>query len=100
MEFVTAIGYLASLCSIVSFTPQAWKIIKSRDVHSISAAMYVVTVTGFVLWTAFGLFKNEWPIIITNSVCAVLSGFILVMKLLPRPKRERVADRLDPAADS
>ncbi|WP_348625771.1 PQ-loop domain-containing transporter [Mesorhizobium sp. LNHC209A00] len=30
METVTIVGYLAALCSITSFTPQAWKIIKTR----------------------------------------------------------------------
>jgi len=97
MENATIIGYCASALSIASFTPQAWKIIKSRDVQSISAAMYAATVLGFALWTIFGTLKGEWPIIVTNSVCCVLSGFILVMKLLPTRKREEVADALDPA---
>ena len=98
METTTVIGYLASALSIASFTPQAWKIIKSRDVQSISAAMYVVTVAGFALWTAFGILKGEWPIIITNSVCCTLSAFILAMKLMPRGNRDQVADTLDPSS--
>lgn len=98
MENATIIGYIASALSIVSFTPQAWKIIKSRDVRSISAAMYAATVLGFALWTTFGLLKGEWPIIITNSVCCILSGFILAMKLMPSDKREEVAGALDPSS--
>jgi VCBS repeat-containing protein len=43
MENVTLVGYLAALCSMTSFTPQAWKIIKTRDTSSISAPMYAVT---------------------------------------------------------
>lgn len=96
METATIIGYLASALSIASFTPQAWKIIKTRDVRSISAAMYAATVAGFALWTAFGILKAEWPIIITNSVCCILSGFILAMKSMPRKDREEVAEGLDP----
>jgi uncharacterized protein with PQ loop repeat len=50
MEIVTVVGYLAAICSVVSFTPQAWKIIKTRDTKSISAPMYAITVVGFAFW--------------------------------------------------
>lgn len=100
METVTLIGYLAALCSMTSFTPQAWKIIKTRTTGSISTPMYVITVLGFASWLIFGVMKNEWPIIITNGVCLVLSAFILMMTVLPRAKKDAVADVLDPAVSS
>ncbi|MFU0505796.1 SemiSWEET family sugar transporter [Pseudaminobacter sp. NGMCC 1.201702] len=96
METVTLVGYLAALCSMTSFTPQAWKIIKTRDTGSISAPMYAITALGFACWLAFGIMKNEWPIIITNGVCLVLSAFILLMTVLPRAQKEAVAETLDP----
>ena len=98
MEIVTLIGSLAALCSTLSFAPQAWKIIKSRDTSAISMRMYGVTVVGFGLWLAYGMMKGEWPLIVTNSVCLVLSAFILLMKVLPRHKREAVADTFDPGS--
>lgn len=100
METVTLVGYLAALCSMSSFTPQAWKIIKTRDTGSISAPMYAITVLGFAFWLMFGIMKSEWPIVITNGVCLVLSAFILVMTVLPREKKDAVADVLDPAASN
>ena len=96
MDVVTLIGFLATLCSTTSFAPQAWKIIRSRDTSSISARMYVVTVVGFAFWLTYGLMKSEWPLIVTNGICLLLSGFILVMKLLPPPQRDAVAETLDP----
>lgn len=96
METVTIVGYFAAFCSMTSFTPQAWKIIRTRDTNSISAPMYALTVSGFALWLTFGLMKAEWPIIITNGVCLVLSAFILLMTVLPRAKKEAVADAIDP----
>ena len=98
MDTVTLVGSLAAICSTTSFAPQAWKIIKSRDTSAISKRMYMVTVVGFALWLAYGIMRAEWPLIVTNGVCFVLSGFILAMKLLPRAKREAVADALDPEA--
>lgn len=40
--------------------------------------------------------KDEWPIIITNGVCLLLSAFILLMTVLPRAKKDAVADAIDP----
>lgn len=59
---------------------------------------YSLTVTGFALWTAYGVGLGEWPLMVTNSVCFMLSAFILAMTLLPQAKKEAVADTLDPHA--
>jgi MtN3 and saliva related transmembrane protein len=96
MNTATIVGSFAALASTVSFTPQAWKIIKSRSTRDISVGMYTLTVGGFLLWTAYGILLQQWPLIITNSICLVLSAFILTMKLLPAPKKNQVADALDP----
>lgn len=95
---VTAVGYAAACCSTASFAPQAWKIIKSRETKDISAGMYALTVSGFALWTTFGVLGMQWPLIIANFICLVLSAFILMMKLLPQPKKDAVADTIDPGA--
>ena len=58
--------------------------------------MYAVTLLGFALWTTYGVMIGKWPLIVTNSVCLLLAGFILAMKLLPAGQRETVAERLDP----
>ena len=98
MDIVTILGSLAAIASTVSFTPQAWKIIRTRDTAAISAPMYAITVVGFALWTSYGILLGQWPIIVTNSICFALSGFILTMKLLPRRERDKIADALDPDA--
>lgn len=96
MDPALIVGYLASICSMTSFVPQAWKIIKTGDTAAISMRMYAVTVTGFALWSVFGVMRMEWPIILTNTVCFCLSTFILVMKLLPRRRRKAISAKLDP----
>jgi len=98
MDPAALFGWLATLASTVSFVPQAWKIIRTRETKDISRRMYLITVVGFACWTAYGVLLGEWPIIVTNSICLTLSGFILVMKLLPQREKEAVADALDPEA--
>lgn len=96
MDPAVIFGWLATAASTVSFVPQAWKIIKTRETKDISRWMYMVTVVGFACWSAYGILLGQWPIIVTNSICFTLSGFILVMNLLPRREKEAVADALDP----
>ena len=74
------IGTGAGLCSMASFTPQLLKIWREKDASSISLRMYVVTVTGFSLWIVYGVLLGSFPVIVTNSVCLVLSGAILTLK--------------------
>ena len=90
------IGALAALASTTSFLPQAWKVIRTRDTGAISTKMYAVTVVGFALWLTYGLLLWQWPLIVTNGICLLLSAFILTMTLLPRRQKEAVADTLDP----
>jgi len=96
VEVVTLIGAAATLCSVSSFVPQAWKVIRTRDTRGISGRMYVITVIGFCLWFTYGVLLGQWPLILTNGICLLLAGFILAMKLLPRRQREEVAVALDP----
>ncbi|MFP3547021.1 SemiSWEET transporter [Rhizobium sp. SIMBA_035] len=87
MDAALLVGYLASACSLTSFVPQVWKVLKTGETEAISARMYIVTVIGFALWTAFGLLRREWPIILTNAACFCLAGFILIKKLRPTSHR-------------
>jgi len=98
VSWISIAGTLAALCSTISFVPQAWRIVRTRDTQAISPLTYSLTVTGFALWTAYGVGLGEWPLIITNSICFVLSAFILLMTLLPRAKRDAVAETIDPAS--
>ena|SRR5665213_459771 len=95
MPYVAILGYCAAAVSTASFLPQAWKVIKSRETKDISARMYALTVFGFALWLVFGALERQWPLVASNSICFLLSAFILAMKLLPQSKKEAVADVIE-----
>lgn len=86
------VGTIAAIASVVSFSPQAWKIIRTRDVNGLSAGMYTLTVAAFALWMAYGWLQGDYALIIPNTLCLLLSGFILIMIMLPKHKRENVSD--------
>lgn len=95
-RLIQALGYLAAVCSTLSFAPQAWKIIRSRKTRDISTGMYLLTVAGFALWLAFGIATRQWPLMLSNGICLALSAFILTMKLLPARQKRQVARAIDP----
>jgi MtN3 and saliva related transmembrane protein len=80
-NLINAIGVLAALCSMTSFLPQVVKIWRERDASSVSLRMYLVTVSGFGLWTVYGLLLKSWPLIGSNLISLILAATILVLKL-------------------
>lgn len=80
LSMTDIVGTLAALCSMASFTPQIIKIWREKNAASVSLRMYVVTVTGFMLWIAYGVLIDSWPVAASNTVCLVLSAAILALK--------------------
>ncbi len=74
------VGTAAGLCSMTSFVPQIVKIVRERHAESVSLRMYLVTVTGFVLWTTYGLILGSWPVWGSNAINLLLAATILTLK--------------------
>jgi MtN3 and saliva related transmembrane protein len=89
----SAVGVAAALCSMTSFGPQILKIWRERDAASVSLRMYIVTVTGFSLWIAYGVLIGSWPVAASNFVCLLLSGAILVLKFRFRGRGQDASGR-------
>ena len=75
------IGFLATLCTISSFLPQAIKIKRERDAEGVSLKMYAITVTGFSLWTAYGALMKSPPLILANAASLSIAIWILILKV-------------------
>ena len=93
--FTNGLGVGAALCSMSSLAPQVIKLYRSRDAGALSLRMCLLMVTGFALWTAYGLALGSWPLIGSNTVCLLLAAAILALKLRlssPQASRTRPAD--------
>ena len=78
---VDVVGVGAGLCSMGSFIPQIAKIVREKRVQGVSLRMYVVTVTGFVLWIVYGALLGSWPVWLSNAASLVLAATILGLNL-------------------
>jgi MtN3 and saliva related transmembrane protein len=100
MDEIAIIGFAAAACSIASFLPQSWRIIRTRDTKSVSLPTYCLITTAYGLWLTFGWLRGEWPLIITNIICFSFALFISIMKALPDRQTRKVASALDPSGDT
>jgi len=86
MNYIDAIGGIAATLTTISFVPQAYQSYKTRDLSGISLPMYSIFTTGVAMWLLYGIFKQDWPIIIANTITVALSLSILVLKVRDKTK--------------
>ena len=82
MILSTLIGFLAATLTTAGFVPQAVKTYKTRQTKDISLWMYIILITGIILWLIYGIFNTDWPIIIANSITLLLVIPILILKII------------------
>lgn len=73
------IGIMAGICTSVSLLPQLIKIIKEKKVEDLSPFMLLILFTGLSLWVYYGVLREDWPIIITNSFSVLINGIMIVL---------------------
>jgi MtN3 and saliva related transmembrane protein len=78
--FLPWIGGLAALLTSLSYIPQVQKAWPRGSTKDLSVNMLAVLTIGLVLWTGYGLLKEDWVIILANGVGAALSGTVLYCK--------------------
>lgn len=81
MQVVELVGSVAAFFTTIAFVPQVIQTWKSKHARDLSLGMFSLFTTGVLLWLVYGLLIESWPIIIANSITAMLAGTILYFKL-------------------
>lgn len=81
LNFYEIIGLLAACITTASFLPQVFKTYKTKDTSGLSLTMYITFFIGIVLWLIYGIHLNSLPMILANFITAILSLFLIIMKL-------------------
>ena len=82
MEFnIVIVGYLAGFCTALAQFPQAIKVIRTGETHSISIGMYTIMTFGILFWFVYGLLIPDLPMILANGVCLIPSLYILFITI-------------------
>ncbi len=80
-----AVGAGAAVCLTASFLPQLVKLLREKTAEAVSLRMYLLTVSAFALWSAYGIMLGSWPLVLSNLVSLSLSGAVLMLKWRYRP---------------
>jgi MtN3 and saliva related transmembrane protein len=80
MDAITIIGLIAALFTTVSFLPQLTKVYKTKSTKDISTGMFTLFGVGVLLWFVYGVFVNDLPIIVANSLAFIQAAVILFFK--------------------
>lgn len=81
ISLITTVGVLASAGTATSLIPQLVKIIKEKKAEGVSVGMLLVLIIGNALWVYYGILKDDWIIIISNSFSLLLNLTISSLKL-------------------
>ena len=81
LDTITIIGFAAGFLTTIAFIPQVLKIWKTRSAKDVSLPAFATFTVGIAGWIAFGILKQDPPIILWNVVTFVLAAAILAMKV-------------------
>ena len=77
-EFFGLIGGALATCS---FVPQLIRVFKLRSAREISLLFTCLLLLGIIFWLAYGIYFGLTPVIIWNSISAVLIASLMGAKL-------------------
>ncbi|MBZ7517951.1 SemiSWEET transporter [Klebsiella sp. CTHL.F3a] len=81
MEWISLIGYLAASLTTLSFLPQAFKVITTRNTQGISGLMHVMFVCGLTLWLVYCVMIEDTAVSVANLLTLLFALPILIIKL-------------------
>jgi len=86
MSILPIIGLIAGCFTSAASIPQIVTTIKTKKVSNVSPWMFVVMLTGNVLWAYYGFARKDLPIILTNCLSVLLDILMLTLRWKYRQK--------------
>lgn len=80
MNWTQVIGLFGGICTASSLLPQLIKTIKEKQAGEISKAMLFTLMVGVATWVVYGILRDDWPIILTNSFSFILNVTMIVLR--------------------
>jgi MtN3 and saliva related transmembrane protein len=95
----TLVGSLAAVITTVSFVPQVLRTARTRVAGDFAWTYLLLFAVGIGCWLAYGLLRDDVPIIASNAVVLSCVLLIIAVKGAERARRARaVPERSAPPA--
>ena len=72
------IGFLAAFLTTIAFVPQVIKVYKTNNTQDLSILTFSTFTVGVFFWLLYGVFLDNYPMIIANIITFLLAFYILV----------------------
>lgn len=82
MDWIQIFGHVGAFLSSVTFIPQVYRVYKTKSVNDLSMTMMIIVFTSTMIWLVYGIALMLWPVILANSVIALLSLMLIYFKLI------------------
>lgn len=86
----TIIGYLAAICMICGYLPQAIYTIRTRDTDGIALPTFILMGLGGIFFIVQGILTDNLPLVVTNVITSASSLIVFSIKIYNdyiRPRR-------------
>jgi MtN3 and saliva related transmembrane protein len=80
LQWIDYLGLFGAFLSSITFLPQVYKAWKTKSVGDLSIWMILILLANVSTWLIYGLVKNDFAIIIANSIILGLSLIMLAFK--------------------
>ena len=80
MTLIEMVGHAGSLLSSVTFIPQVYKVWQTKRTQDLSLSMMFIVFSSTIVWIIYGVGLTLWPVIICNSIIAILSLMLIYFK--------------------
>ncbi len=78
---ITIVGYLAAICMVCGYMPQAIYTIRTRDTDGIAMPTFLLMGLGSIFFVIQGFMLDNWPLVITNLLTGTSSAIIFGIKI-------------------
>ena len=80
MDWIQVLGLFSGICTASSMLPQLIKTVKEKKAEEISMLMLFVLLTGVAGWIVYGVFRKDFPIIVTNGFSLLLNIIMIYLR--------------------
>ena len=81
MTLIEGMVLFGAFLSSVTFIPQVHKAWKTKSVGDLSMTMILIVFTSTIVWLVYAFALSLLPVIICNSIMAVLTMLLIYFKL-------------------
>ena len=88
LSSIDFLGLIAGTLTTIAFVPQLLRVWNTKSAKDISYVMFILFITGIVLWEVYGWGIHSIPVILFNVITFFLGLTILILKFIFDSKSE------------